>query len=66
MTRTGGTRGTVVTGVGSTVLSDARLEENTAYTCTVRPSTPPATPPPPRRPPGRPPGRIGTAGPYLK
>ncbi|MCT4351569.1 alpha-amylase family glycosyl hydrolase [Streptomyces sp. Je 1-79] len=36
VTRTGGTRGTTVTDVGSTVLSDTNLEENTAYTYTVR------------------------------
>ncbi|WP_329112982.1 carbohydrate binding domain-containing protein [Streptomyces sp. NBC_01353] len=36
VTRTGGTRGTTVTDVGSTVLTDADLEENTAYTYTVR------------------------------
>jgi glycosidase len=36
VTRTGGTKGTVVTDVGSTVLSTADLEERTAYTFTVR------------------------------
>ncbi|GGP96034.1 carbohydrate binding domain-containing protein [Streptomyces roseolilacinus] len=36
VTRTGGTRGSVVTDVGSTVLSDTNLEERTAYTYTVR------------------------------
>ncbi|MGW6563833.1 carbohydrate binding domain-containing protein [Streptomyces sp. NPDC054975] len=36
VTRTGGTRGTVVTDVGSTVFSDTGLEERTAYTYTVR------------------------------
>ncbi|MFI8192428.1 carbohydrate binding domain-containing protein [Streptomyces sp. NPDC085946] len=36
VTRTGGTRGTTVTHVTSTVLSDTGLEENTAYTYTVR------------------------------
>ncbi|WP_405826132.1 carbohydrate binding domain-containing protein [Streptomyces sp. NBC_00838] len=34
--RTGGTKGTVVTDVGSTVLSDANLEERTTYRYTVR------------------------------
>ncbi|WP_447035101.1 carbohydrate binding domain-containing protein [Streptomyces sp. DSM 118878] len=36
VTRTGGTKGTIVTDVSSTVLSDANLEEKTAYTYTVR------------------------------
>ncbi|MFC8270986.1 carbohydrate binding domain-containing protein [Streptomyces sp. NPDC057271] len=36
VTRTGGTGGTTVTDVGSTVLSDTDLAENTAYTYTVR------------------------------
>ncbi|MGW0606720.1 carbohydrate binding domain-containing protein [Streptomyces sp. NPDC002644] len=36
VTRTGGTKGTVVTDVASTVLSVADLEEKTAYTFTVR------------------------------
>ncbi|MEU9861107.1 carbohydrate binding domain-containing protein [Streptomyces sp. NPDC047971] len=36
VTRTGGTRGTVVTDVVSTVLTDTDLEANTAYTYTVR------------------------------
>ncbi|CAL9650126.1 hypothetical protein SUDANB176_06597 [Streptomyces sp. enrichment culture] len=36
VTRTGGTKGDVVTDVGSTVLSDANLEERTTYTYTVR------------------------------
>ncbi|MEU3791520.1 carbohydrate binding domain-containing protein [Streptomyces fructofermentans] len=36
VTRTGGTRGTVVTDIGSTVFSDTGLEERTAYTYTVR------------------------------
>lgn len=36
VTRTGGTGGTTVTDVGSTVLSDTNLAENTAYTYTVR------------------------------
>ncbi|MFJ8648626.1 carbohydrate binding domain-containing protein [Streptomyces sp. NPDC093546] len=36
VTRTGGTRGTAVTDVGSTVLTDANLEEKTAYTYTVK------------------------------
>ncbi len=36
VTRTGGTKGTVVTDVGSTVLSDTGLEEKTAYTYTVK------------------------------
>ncbi|MDT9687174.1 carbohydrate binding domain-containing protein [Streptomyces sp. P9(2023)] len=36
VTRTGGTRGTVVTDVGSTVFSDTGLEERTAYTYTVK------------------------------
>ncbi|WP_328890446.1 carbohydrate binding domain-containing protein [Streptomyces sp. NBC_00316] len=36
VTRTGGTKGTTVTDVGSTVLSDANLEERTAYSYTVR------------------------------
>ncbi|WP_166025587.1 carbohydrate binding domain-containing protein [Streptomyces chilikensis] len=36
VTRTGGSRGTVVTDVSSTVLSVADLEERTAYTFTVR------------------------------
>ncbi|WP_151770518.1 carbohydrate binding domain-containing protein [Streptomyces abyssomicinicus] len=36
VTRTGGTKGTVVTDVRSTVLSVADLEERTAYTFTVR------------------------------
>ncbi|MFB8773808.1 carbohydrate binding domain-containing protein [Streptomyces broussonetiae] len=36
VTRTGGSRGKAVTDVGSTVLSDAGLEERTAYTYTVR------------------------------
>ncbi|MFJ3582174.1 carbohydrate binding domain-containing protein [Streptomyces sp. NPDC090127] len=36
VTRTGGTRGTAVTDVGSTVLSETDLEESTAYTWTVR------------------------------
>ncbi|MER7312521.1 MULTISPECIES: carbohydrate binding domain-containing protein [Streptomyces] len=36
VTRTGGTRGTVVTDVGSTVFSDTGLEPKTAYSWTVR------------------------------
>ncbi|MER5200136.1 carbohydrate binding domain-containing protein [Streptomyces sp. NPDC002755] len=36
VTRTGGTSGTVVTDVGSTVLSDTGLEEKTTYTYTVK------------------------------
>ncbi|WP_369244229.1 carbohydrate binding domain-containing protein [Streptomyces sp. R41] len=36
VTRTGGTKGTVVTDVGSTVYSDTGLEEKTAYTYTVK------------------------------
>ncbi|GGR07953.1 carbohydrate binding domain-containing protein [Streptomyces pilosus] len=36
VTRTGGTRGGAVTDVGSTVFSDANLEERTTYTYTVR------------------------------
>ncbi|MEV6407934.1 carbohydrate binding domain-containing protein [Streptomyces bobili] len=36
VTRTGGTRGTLVTDVGSTVFSDANLEEKTTYTYTVK------------------------------
>ncbi|THA77547.1 alpha-amylase [Streptomyces sp. A0642] len=36
VTRTGGSRGGVVTDVSSTVLSESNLEENTAYTYTVR------------------------------
>ncbi|NGO78024.1 alpha-amylase [Streptomyces sp. YC504] len=36
VTRTGGTKGTVVTDVGSTVFSDTGLEERTAYTYTVK------------------------------
>lgn len=36
ITRTGGTKGTIVTDVGSTVLSDAGLEERTTYRYTVR------------------------------
>lgn len=36
VTRTGGTLGTVVTDVGSTVFSDSGLEEKTAYTYTVK------------------------------
>ncbi|MEE1753147.1 carbohydrate binding domain-containing protein [Streptomyces sp. SP18CS02] len=36
VTRTGGTRGTTVTDVGSTVLTDSGLEERTAYTYTVK------------------------------
>ncbi|MEU8793594.1 carbohydrate binding domain-containing protein [Streptomyces sp. NPDC048643] len=36
LTRTGGTRGTVVTDVGSTVHSDTGLEEKTTYTYTVK------------------------------
>ncbi|WP_152889002.1 carbohydrate binding domain-containing protein [Streptomyces adustus] len=36
LTRTGGTKGTVVTDVGSTVYSDTGLEEKTAYTYTVK------------------------------
>ncbi|MGQ4386255.1 carbohydrate binding domain-containing protein [Streptomyces sp. SAS_270] len=36
VTRTGGTRGTVVTDIGSTVYSDTGLEEKTAYTYTVK------------------------------
>ncbi|MGV9457239.1 carbohydrate binding domain-containing protein [Streptomyces sp. NPDC003635] len=36
VTRTGGTRGTVVSDIASTVFSDANLEEKTAYTYTVR------------------------------
>ncbi|MBT2439499.1 alpha-amylase [Streptomyces sp. ISL-36] len=36
VTRTGGTKGTVVTDVGSTVLSDTHLEERTVYTYTVK------------------------------
>ncbi|MFI9315226.1 carbohydrate binding domain-containing protein [Streptomyces althioticus] len=36
VTRTGGTEGDVVSDVGSTVFSDTGLEENTAYTYTVR------------------------------
>ncbi|MER5279052.1 carbohydrate binding domain-containing protein [Streptomyces sp. NPDC002809] len=34
--RTGGTKGSVVTDVSSTVLSESNLEENTAYTYTVK------------------------------
>ncbi|MFE9702623.1 carbohydrate binding domain-containing protein [Streptomyces sp. NPDC005930] len=36
VTRTGGTRGEVVSDVGSTVFSDTGLEEDTTYTYTVR------------------------------
>ncbi|MFJ6925670.1 carbohydrate binding domain-containing protein [Streptomyces nigra] len=36
VTRTGGTRGEVVSDVGSTVFSDTGLEENTAYSYTLR------------------------------
>ncbi|MGW0968809.1 carbohydrate binding domain-containing protein [Streptomyces sp. NPDC002516] len=36
LTRTGGTKGTVVTDVGSTVYSDTGLEEKTDYTYTVK------------------------------
>lgn len=36
VTRTGGTKGTTVTDLGSTVLSDTGLEERTAYTYTVK------------------------------
>ncbi|WP_326674032.1 carbohydrate binding domain-containing protein [Streptomyces sp. NBC_01257] len=36
VTRTGGTKGSVVTDVSSTVLSESNLEENTAYTYTVK------------------------------
>ncbi|MFJ4624131.1 carbohydrate binding domain-containing protein [Streptomyces sp. NPDC088812] len=36
VTRTGGTKGSMVTDVTSTVFSDTGLEENTAYTYTVR------------------------------
>ncbi|MGW7613910.1 carbohydrate binding domain-containing protein [Streptomyces sp. NPDC054766] len=36
LTRTGGTSGTVVTDIGSTVYSDTGLEENTTYTYTVK------------------------------
>ncbi|WP_431684038.1 carbohydrate binding domain-containing protein [Kitasatospora sp. KL5] len=36
VTRTGGTRGTVVVNVGSTVYSDAGLDANTVYTYTVK------------------------------
>ncbi|MGW1536250.1 carbohydrate binding domain-containing protein [Streptomyces aureus] len=36
LTRTGGTKGTVVTDVGSTVYSDTGLEEKTGYTYTVK------------------------------
>ncbi|MFD9541845.1 carbohydrate binding domain-containing protein [Streptomyces sp. NPDC060022] len=36
VTRTGGTKGTMVTDVGSTVYSDTGLEEKTAYSYTVR------------------------------
>ncbi|MES5820239.1 carbohydrate binding domain-containing protein [Streptomyces sp. RG80] len=36
VTRTGGTKGTVVVDVGSTVYSDTGLEEKTAYTYTVK------------------------------
>ncbi|MFD7877622.1 carbohydrate binding domain-containing protein [Streptomyces sp. NPDC059766] len=36
LTRTGGTKGAVVTDVGSTVYSDTGLEEKTAYTYTVK------------------------------
>ncbi|MFF3885708.1 carbohydrate binding domain-containing protein [Streptomyces sp. NPDC001914] len=36
LTRTGGTKGTVVTDVGSTVYSDTGLEEKTEYTYTVK------------------------------
>ncbi|MCX4445271.1 carbohydrate binding domain-containing protein [Streptomyces sp. NBC_01789] len=36
VTRTGGTKGSVVTDVTSTVLSESGLEENTAYTYTVK------------------------------
>ena len=36
VTRTGGTKGTVVTDVGSTVYSDTGLEARTAYSYTVR------------------------------
>ncbi|MET9987789.1 carbohydrate binding domain-containing protein [Streptomyces rochei] len=36
VTRTGGTKGTQITDVGSTVLSDANLEPQTAYTYTVK------------------------------
>ncbi|MFD6371850.1 carbohydrate binding domain-containing protein, partial [Streptomyces roseolus] len=36
VTRTGGTTGTVVTDVGSTVFSDTNLAERTAYTYTVK------------------------------
>ncbi|MEV7405289.1 carbohydrate binding domain-containing protein [Streptomyces sp. NPDC091267] len=36
VTRTGGTKGSMVSDVGSTVYSDAHLEEKTAYTYTVK------------------------------
>ncbi|MEU5072213.1 carbohydrate binding domain-containing protein [Streptomyces asoensis] len=36
VTRTGGTSGTVITDVGSTVLSDTGLDEKTTYTYTVK------------------------------
>ncbi|MFI7361610.1 carbohydrate binding domain-containing protein [Streptomyces sp. NPDC050149] len=36
VTRTGGTKGSVVTDVSSTVLSESNLEEKTAYTYTVK------------------------------
>ncbi|MEV6194870.1 carbohydrate binding domain-containing protein [Streptomyces sp. NPDC051920] len=36
LTRTGGTKGTVVTDIGSTVYSDTGLEEKTEYTYTVK------------------------------
>ncbi|MFJ2093718.1 carbohydrate binding domain-containing protein [Streptomyces sp. NPDC087901] len=36
VTRTGGSKGSVVTDVSSTVLSESNLEENTAYTYTVK------------------------------
>lgn len=36
VTRTGGTKGTMVTDVGSTVFSDTNLEERTAYSYTVK------------------------------
>ncbi|MDX3642287.1 carbohydrate binding domain-containing protein [Streptomyces sp. MB09-02B] len=36
VTRTGGTKGTTVTDIGSTVLSDTGLEEKTTYTYTVK------------------------------
>lgn len=36
VTRTGGTKGSVVTDVTSTVLSESNLEENTTYTYTVK------------------------------